>query len=171
MELQIGDLFEISCTAVGTPVPEIVWRLNWGHIPEKCITKSENGVGILTCPNIQIQDQGAYSCEALNIRGTVIAVPDTILVVKPGPSTCPAGYFNEEATHPGECIKCFCFGVTANCRSADLFTYQVSFLVAVKNLSLILSTIKFVHTNYFAFFYHSLIIVTTTVRFTQLLKC
>lgn len=52
--LDPGALFEISCTAVGTPTPEVVWRLNWGHIPEKCTTRSENGVGVLTCPNIQV---------------------------------------------------------------------------------------------------------------------
>ena len=28
--------FIINCTAMGIPTPEIVWRLNWGHVPEKC---------------------------------------------------------------------------------------------------------------------------------------
>jgi hypothetical protein len=56
----------------------------------------------------------------------VIAVPDTILVVKKQPSVCHAGYFNSEARSPAECISCFCFSVTTDCRSADLFTYQVN---------------------------------------------
>ncbi|XP_017768750.1 PREDICTED: basement membrane-specific heparan sulfate proteoglycan core protein-like isoform X5 [Nicrophorus vespilloides] len=123
--LEIGATFEITCSAVAVPTPEISWRLNWGHIPEKCITTSVNGVGVLTCPDIQPENQGAYSCEAINIRGSVIATPDTILLVNAGQSVCPAGFFNEEARNPNECISCFCFGVTKECSSADLFTYQL----------------------------------------------
>lgn len=127
VNLQVGDLFVITCTAVAIPIPEVVWRLNWGHIPEKCTTVSENGVGSLTCPDIQEQDQGAYSCEAINIKGSVFAVPDTILVVNNNrPSICPKGFFNEEARNPSECISCFCFGQTTECKSADLFIYQVT---------------------------------------------
>lgn len=71
-------------------------------------------------------DQGAYSCEAMNSRGSVFAIPDTILVVKStGGTPCPPGQFNEIASKPEDCIKCFCFGVTTECKSADLFTYQV----------------------------------------------
>lgn len=55
VQLNVGEIFVISCTAVGIPVPEVVWRLNWGHIPEKCTTKSSNGVGTLTCPDIQVR--------------------------------------------------------------------------------------------------------------------
>jgi hypothetical protein len=58
----------------------------------------------------------------------VLAVPDSILVVKSQPSVCRAGYFNSEAQTPAECISCFCFGVTTDCSSADLFTYQVTFV-------------------------------------------
>ena len=31
--------FIINCTAIGIPTPEIVWRLNWGHVPDKCRSK------------------------------------------------------------------------------------------------------------------------------------
>lgn len=123
VNLNIGETFEISCTAVGIPVPEIVWRKNWGHIPAKCRTTSENGFGRLICENIQIEDQGAYSCEAINIKGATFAVPDTILVIRQD-RVCPAGYFNNEARTESECIKCFCFGQTTECRSADLFIFQ-----------------------------------------------
>jgi hypothetical protein len=123
VNLEAGSLFEITCTAVGVPTPEIVWRLNWGHIPPKCQTSSVNGFGTLTCPNIQVEDQGAYSCEVINIKGTVFAVPDTILVVNID-NVCPAGYFNEEATTESDCLKCFCFGQSNKCRSADLFIYH-----------------------------------------------
>lgn len=115
----------LTCTAIGIPVPEINWRLNWGHIPAKCTTTSINGTGTLTCKDIQVSDQGAYSCEALNIAGFVFAVPDAILVVKPTDSICPPGKFNSEAKTPEECISCFCFGVATDCRSANLFTYHI----------------------------------------------
>lgn len=126
----MGALFEISCTAVGVPTPEIVWRLNWGHVPAKCRSTSENGVGTLVCPDIQIEDQGAYSCEAINIKGTTFAVPDTILIVNQR-TVCPPGYFNSEAHTASECIKCFCFGHTTTCHSADLYIYQVISFVRI----------------------------------------
>ncbi|KAL3282973.1 hypothetical protein HHI36_006131, partial [Cryptolaemus montrouzieri] len=121
--LAIGELFEISCTAVGVPVPEIVWRRNWGHIPPKCRTTSVDGVGVLTCPDIQPEDQGAYSCESINTKGQTFAVPDTILMVTTE-NVCRPGYFNSQAKTEAECIKCFCFGQAVNCRSADLFIYH-----------------------------------------------
>ncbi|CAL1682411.1 unnamed protein product [Lasius platythorax] len=123
--LEPGEMLLLTCTAIGVPIPEINWRLNWGHIPAKCTTVSTNGTGTLTCPDIQIQDQGAYSCEALNVGGFVFAVPDAIVVVKEPPNVCPKGKFNSEAKIIDECISCFCFGVATECRSADLFTYQI----------------------------------------------
>ena len=50
----IGDVFTITCTAIGVPTPEVVWRLNWGHLPSKCTVTSVGGVGTLTCPDIQV---------------------------------------------------------------------------------------------------------------------
>uniref|UniRef100_A0A1B6EDX6 Basement membrane-specific heparan sulfate proteoglycan core protein n=1 Tax=Clastoptera arizonana TaxID=38151 RepID=A0A1B6EDX6_9HEMI len=125
VKLNPGETFTITCRAVGVPSPEVVWRLNWGHIPEKCTSTSINGFGTLNCPNIQESDQGAYSCEAINNRGSVFAIPDTILVVKRPDDVCPRGQFNELAKQPQDCISCFCFGVTTECNSANLFTYQL----------------------------------------------
>nr|XP_050845973.1 basement membrane-specific heparan sulfate proteoglycan core protein isoform X24 [Vespula vulgaris] len=123
--LEPGDLMVLTCTAIGVPIPEINWRLNWGHIHSKCSTTSVNGTGTLTCPDIQPEDSGAYSCEALNVVGFVIAQPDAILVVKGPKGICPKGTFNAEARSVDECISCFCFGVATECRSANLFTYQI----------------------------------------------
>lgn len=125
MTLHPGESMILTCTAIGVPIPEINWRLNWGHVPPKCSSTSVDGTGTLTCPDIQISDQGAYSCEALNVAGFVFAVPDTILVVNQTDDVCPAGKFNSDARTPDECIPCFCFGVTNKCRSANLFTYQL----------------------------------------------
>ncbi|XP_050052982.1 basement membrane-specific heparan sulfate proteoglycan core protein-like isoform X1 [Aphis gossypii] len=126
--LEIGEVFITTCKAVGVPTPEISWRLNWGHVPTKCEMTSVNGFGTLTCPNIQEADQGAYSCEGINIHGSEIAVPDTILVVKPSnviqQTSCPKGTFNDIALSQNECINCFCFGISSNCRSSKLFKIQ-----------------------------------------------
>ncbi|XP_035741559.1 basement membrane-specific heparan sulfate proteoglycan core protein-like isoform X33 [Vespa mandarinia] len=123
--LEPGDVMVLTCTAIGVPIPEINWRLNWGHIHAKCSSTSVNGTGTLTCPDIQPEDSGAYSCEALNVVGFVIAQPDAILVVKEPKGICPKGTFNAEARSVDECISCFCFGVATECRSANLFTYQI----------------------------------------------
>lgn len=122
--LQAGVVFNISCRATGNPIPLIVWRLNWGHIPEKCRTTSNNGYGTLTCPDIQPIDQGAYSCEIINSMGTHFVSPDTILIVQ-SENICPAGQFNGKALRKEDCINCFCFGVSTQCKSADLFTYSL----------------------------------------------
>jgi hypothetical protein len=66
VRLQAGQVFNITCRATGNPVPLIVWRLNWGHIPERCKTTSVDGFGTLTCDDIQPIDSGAYSCEIIN---------------------------------------------------------------------------------------------------------
>ncbi|XP_066260113.1 basement membrane-specific heparan sulfate proteoglycan core protein isoform X1 [Euwallacea similis] len=121
--LSVGQTFTITCRAVGVPTPQIMWRLNWHHVPSKCRMTSVDGFGTLICENIQMEDQGAYSCEALSSIKTVFASVDTILTVTQR-SPCRAGYFNVEARAESECIKCFCFGHTSNCRSADLFIFQ-----------------------------------------------
>ncbi|XP_054009839.1 basement membrane-specific heparan sulfate proteoglycan core protein-like isoform X3 [Hylaeus anthracinus] len=123
--LERGETLVIVCTAIGVPTPEINWRLNWGHIPPKCTMTSVNGTGTLTCPDIQTEDQGAYSCEGLNNDGFVFAVPDAIVMVNRPGDICPKGMFNSEARTLDECISCFCFGVATECHSANLFTYQI----------------------------------------------
>lgn len=128
LQLLPGQTFNITCRAVGVPVPLIVWRLNWGHIPDKCITTSVDGYGVLTCHNIEVRDSGAYSCEIINSMGTHFVTPDTILIVSDNDTVCQSGYFNSKARLPEECINCFCFGVSKQCSSANLYTYSVRVL-------------------------------------------
>ncbi|XP_045784357.1 basement membrane-specific heparan sulfate proteoglycan core protein-like isoform X5 [Maniola jurtina] len=125
LKLNPGDTLTLRCEAVGVPTPLISWRLNWGNVPEKCTSTSVNGTGVLTCPNMQSDDSGAYSCEAMNNKGTIFAAPDAIVYVNRTADVCPSGYFNSEARSESECIRCFCFGKSTQCQSADLFIFNM----------------------------------------------
>lgn len=125
ISLDVGTILNITCRATGIPVPLVVWRLNWGHIPEKCTTTSEGGFGVLTCPDIQPNESGAYSCEVINTKGTTFATPDAIVIVNAPDTACPAGYFNENARRSEECVQCFCFGKSTQCKSANLYSYTL----------------------------------------------
>ena len=78
-----GSTITIECEALGNPTPLIVWRLNWGHIgaPPRVTTSSEGGRGVLTIRQASKQDQGAYTCEAINSKNSKFATPDTIVYV------------------------------------------------------------------------------------------
>ncbi len=123
--INIGTTIVINCTAVGVPTPEVVWRLNWGHVPSKCTMTSEAGFGVLTCREAQIIDQGAYSCEAINAKGSTFAVPDCIVVVKPAADICIDEEFNSAAVSPADCVPCFCFGHTMDCSSSSMYVSQL----------------------------------------------
>ncbi|CAG9782356.1 unnamed protein product [Diatraea saccharalis] len=142
--LNVGDTLILNCSATGVPSPVITWRRNWGDVPDTCTMQNLNSngqvVGILTCLNMLPEYNGAYSCEAMNNKGTIFAVPDAIVFVNQS-SVCPNGYFNSEARSERDCIRCFCFGESTQCHSADLFTYNMptplgeggTRLVGVKN--------------------------------------
>ncbi|KAI9555097.1 hypothetical protein GHT06_017612 [Daphnia sinensis] len=125
ININIGTTIVINCTAVGVPTPEVVWRLNWGHVPSKCTMTSESGYGVLTCNDAQIIDQGAYSCEAINAKGSTFAVPDCIVVVKPSADICIDEEFNSAAVSPADCLPCFCFDHTKECSSSSLYVSQL----------------------------------------------
>lgn len=86
---------------------------------------SESGFGVLTCRDAQIIDQGAYSCEAINAKGSTFAVPDCIVVVKPAADICIDEEFNSAAVSPADCVPCFCFGHTSECSSSNLYMAQL----------------------------------------------
>ena len=125
--------FVINCTAMGVPTPQVVWRLNWGHVPEKCsqvntLQEGSRSYGELSCPSAGPLDQGAYSCEAINSLGSCFAGSagcgqpgqDAILVVRPAQGVCGPGTFNTEASRPEQCIECYCSGQADLCTSSDL---------------------------------------------------
>ncbi|KAK3547531.1 hypothetical protein QTP86_021514, partial [Hemibagrus guttatus] len=119
-----GQTVTFTCTAVGVPIPIITWRLNWGHIPSsnRITVSNENGRGTLTIRDVKEGDQGAYTCEAINAKGLVFAVPDGVLTLSRVPSNCPDGHFNVG----GRCVPCFCSGITKNCQSTRRYRSQIA---------------------------------------------
>ncbi|ELU12610.1 hypothetical protein CAPTEDRAFT_90300, partial [Capitella teleta] len=122
-EILQGETLEVECEAIGVPTPLIVWRLNWGHIgkPPRVTTSSSNGRGLLTIRRASREDEGAYTCEAINSRGSIFAQPDLILIVNPIPGMCQPPDYNVDARSFDECVSCFCFEESNQCYSSNLF--------------------------------------------------
>ena len=72
-----------------------------------------------------MSDQGAYSCEAINIKGSVFAIPDTVVVVSGTGGICQPPDFNSAALTNADCQRCFCFGATTDCFSSGLSVSEV----------------------------------------------
>ncbi|KAK6175562.1 hypothetical protein SNE40_014001 [Patella caerulea] len=128
VEVEVGGEFSIFCEAVGVPTPLIVWRLNWGHIPtgQRVTTTSIDGRGSLTITDAIRDDAGAYTCEAINNKGSIFAVPDAIVIVRHQTGICRPPTFNINAKSEADCIRCFCFGQTVQCISSNLQTTQIT---------------------------------------------
>uniref|UniRef100_A0A0B7ATX1 Basement membrane-specific heparan sulfate proteoglycan core protein n=1 Tax=Arion vulgaris TaxID=1028688 RepID=A0A0B7ATX1_9EUPU len=126
--VEVNGTFTIICEAVGVPTPLIVWRLNWGNIPsgDRVTVTSIDGRGTLTIRNAVIEDAGAYTCEAINNRGSIFAIPDALIIVRRTIGVCQLPRFNVDAARPDECIRCFCFGLTQTCYSSNLQISQVT---------------------------------------------
>ena len=50
--------------------------------PPRVTTTSENGRGVLLITDARPEDEGAYTCEALNNKGSIFAQPDAIVTVR-----------------------------------------------------------------------------------------
>ncbi|XP_075744876.1 terribly reduced optic lobes isoform X17 [Rhipicephalus microplus] len=135
-----GETVNITCRAIGNPVPLINWRLNWGHIPPRprVSTTSDDGFGTVTIRDVRLSDQGAWSCEAINSKQSVLATPDAILVVK-NKGVCHPPLFNDKAQTSSECLRCFCFGVSQTCHSSSLnkITIPLANEVSVATMSIL----------------------------------
>ena len=72
-----GDTVTLRCEVTGRPNPRVIWRFNWGCLPderrmivrnfaENCGTPNERTVSTLTINNFMPGDDGIYNCEGLN---------------------------------------------------------------------------------------------------------
>lgn len=84
IKVEIGGSFTIICEAVGTPTPIIVWRFEWGNIPngERVPMSSVNGRANLTITDARMADSGIYTCEAINVIKSIFASPNTSVLVR-----------------------------------------------------------------------------------------
>ncbi|OWR50433.1 Stretchin-Mlck isoform A [Danaus plexippus plexippus] len=68
----VGETATLCCSFKGKPTPEIVWMKNGHEIEENTnrikITQN-NFKACLIIENVNIEDEGRYSCEATNIHG------------------------------------------------------------------------------------------------------
>jgi len=115
-----GDEVILHCKSIGFPTPVVTWRLNWDNVPSppRVTMTSVDGTGTLTIRNIQLSDQGAYSCQAINAVGTKLATPDSIVSVTPkAKQACLEGeylavdYYGDEL-----CKPCWCSGLSSDCK-------------------------------------------------------
>ncbi|XP_067873656.1 basement membrane-specific heparan sulfate proteoglycan core protein isoform X2 [Heterodontus francisci] len=120
-----GATVTLTCVAAGVPTPIITWRLNWGHIPvtSRVAMTSQNGQGTLIIRDVKESDQGAYTCEAINAKGMIFAIPDALVILQSNPGICSEGQFNVEGSL--RCLPCFCFGHTRNCESTSRYRNQI----------------------------------------------
>ncbi|CAD5115314.1 DgyrCDS4302 [Dimorphilus gyrociliatus] len=130
-KIQEGASIQLTCEARGVPPPVIIWRLNWGHLRNSTSVKqswmrlpnNEGSVGKLIIQPVTEEDEGAYNCEVLSKLSTTPHISDVAqLIVIPSKRYCDAfGYFNEVANSKEDCIRCYCSGVTHNCKGNERF--------------------------------------------------
>ncbi|KAL5013503.1 hypothetical protein ScPMuIL_007773 [Solemya velum] len=72
------------------------------------------------------EDSGAYTCEAINNKGSIFAIPDAIVIVRRQSGVCQPPLYNVAAGHRTECVPCFCFDHTSQCYSSGLHVTRIT---------------------------------------------
>ena len=67
-----GDHFELVCTFVGIPPPEIVWEKNGNEFlvgeGRRVINSTESSQLVIN--HLLLSDAGVYTCSVINVAGT-----------------------------------------------------------------------------------------------------
>ncbi|CAH8667769.1 unnamed protein product [Heterobilharzia americana] len=86
-----GDTVVLVCEVTGNPVPYVIWRFNWGCLPEEpgrfrisnvprnCDSPMPTVVSTLTITNVRPGDDGIYNCEGLS--GATRALSNDLVVM------------------------------------------------------------------------------------------
>ncbi|XP_050683338.1 uncharacterized protein LOC126978524 isoform X2 [Leptidea sinapis] len=72
LKVLVGETAKLGCYFKGNPRPEIIWMKNGHEIEEGCPrfeTLQRGNECLLTIKDVQIDDEGRYSCEASNVHG------------------------------------------------------------------------------------------------------
>ncbi|CAF4744171.1 unnamed protein product [Pieris macdunnoughi] len=71
LKVLVGETANLSCSFKGKPTPVIAWMKNGREIDEsgKVRSRQNGNVCSLTIKNVEIEDEGRYSCEATNVHG------------------------------------------------------------------------------------------------------
>ncbi|XP_047524821.1 uncharacterized protein LOC125062751 isoform X2 [Pieris napi] len=71
LKVLVGETANLSCSFKGKPTPVIAWMKNGREIDEsgKVRSSQKGNVCSLTIKNVEIEDEGRYSCEATNAHG------------------------------------------------------------------------------------------------------
>ncbi|XP_045509821.1 uncharacterized protein LOC123705188 isoform X2 [Colias croceus] len=71
LKVLVGETANLSCSFKGKPTPEIVWMKNGHEIEESSRLRSLQSGNIcsLKIQDVNIEDEGRYSCEATNVHG------------------------------------------------------------------------------------------------------
>ncbi|XP_045530819.1 uncharacterized protein LOC123718416 isoform X1 [Pieris brassicae] len=71
LKVLVGETANLSCSFKGKPTPVIAWMKNGSEIEEsdKVRSRQNGNVCSLTIKNVEIEDEGRYSCEATNAHG------------------------------------------------------------------------------------------------------
>ena len=72
IKVEEGSKVEINCTASGSPMPDVSWRLNNESVE---ISKGKT----LTIPSVRPEDNNVYTCQASNSEG--VDTKDVKLIV------------------------------------------------------------------------------------------
>ncbi|CAH8680730.1 unnamed protein product [Schistosoma rodhaini] len=86
-----GDTVVLVCEVTGNPVPYVIWRFNWGclpdepsrfrisNVPRNCDSPMPTVVSTLTISNVRPGDDGIYNCEGLS--GATRALSNDLVVM------------------------------------------------------------------------------------------